>query len=104
MSTPALPDDRKHRAIATGQASRQGRISDEWSLVEFRPARWLLIVLTILALWVISPTLGKRGLLGLAWEFAPRRLRLIAGGVAALVLVVLAGSVAALALALTHLG
>src|SRR6188474_3514391 len=100
-SHPTLPDDPKHREIATRQASR--RVSDEWTLVEFRPARWLLTALTVLALWLVSPTLGKRGLLALAWQFAPRRLRLIAGGVAALALVVLAGSVAALALALTQL-
>jgi len=98
-----LHDDREHREIRTGQAIRQRRASDEWTLVEFRPARWLLAALTVLALWLLSPTLGKRGLAGLAWEFAPRRLRLIAGGVATLVLVVLAGSVAAIALALTQL-
>jgi hypothetical protein len=102
-SHPALRDDRKRREIAAREAGRQRRVSDEWTLVEFRPARWLLTALTILALWLVSPTLGKRGLLALAWQFAPRRLRLIAGGVAALALVVLAGSVAALALALTQL-
>ena len=102
-SHPILPDDREHRAIAPRHASRQRRVSDEWTLVEFRPARWLLTALTVLALWLVSPTLGKRGVLALVWQFAPRRLRLIAGGVAALALVVLVGSVAALALALTQL-
>jgi hypothetical protein len=102
-SAPILPNDRNHREIATRQASRQGRVSDEWTLVEFRPARWLLTALTVLTLWLVGPTLGKRGLLALAWKLAPRRLRLIAGSVAALALVVLAGSVAALALALTQL-
>ena len=102
-SHPTLPNDRKHREIATRQEGRQRGGSDEWTLVEFRPARWLLTALTVLALWLVSPNLGKRGLLDLAWQFAPRRLRLIAGGVAALALVVLAGSVAALALALTQL-
>jgi len=97
-SHPILPDDRKHREIATRHPSTQRRISDEWTLVEFRPARWLLTALTVLALWLVSPALGKRGLLALAWRFAPRRLKLIAGGVAALAFVVLAGSVAALAL------
>jgi hypothetical protein len=95
---PMLPDDREHREITPRHASRQRRVGDEWTLVEFRPARWLLTALTVLALWLVSPGLGKRGLLALAWQFAPRRLRLIAGGVAALALVVLAGSVAALAL------
>jgi hypothetical protein len=102
-SHPTLPDDRKHREIATRQASRPRGGSDEWTLVEFRPARWLATALTLVALWLVSPTLGKRGLLALAWQFAPRRLRLIAGGVAALALVVVAGSVAALALVLNQL-
>ena len=102
-SHPTLPDDPKHREIATRQASRRRGVSDEWTLVEFRPARWLLTALTVLALWLAGPTLGKRGLLALAWHVAPRRLRLVAGGVAALALVVLVGSFAALALALTQL-
>ena len=100
-SHPKLPDDRKHQEITTRHARRPSRVSDEWTVVEFRPARWLLTAVTVLALWLVSPTLGKRGLIGLAWKFAPRRLRLIAGGLAVLALVVLAGSVAALALALT---
>jgi hypothetical protein len=102
-SHPTLPNDRKHREIATREASRQRGGGDEWTLVEFRPARWLVTALTILALWLVGPRVGKRGLLALAWQFAPRRLRLIAGGVAALALVVLAGSVAALALVLNQL-
>jgi hypothetical protein len=101
-SHPILPDDRKHREIASRHATRQRGVSDGWTLIEFRPARWLFTALTVLALWLVSPTLGKRGLLALAWRLAPRRLRLIAGGVAALALVVLAGSIAALALALNH--
>jgi hypothetical protein len=102
-SHPMLPDDRKHREITTRLASGHRSVSDEWTLVEFRPARWLLAALTVLALWLVNPKLGKRGLLGLAWQFAPRRLRLIAGSVAALVLVLFAGSLAALAVALTQL-
>ena len=101
-SHPTLPKDRKHRDSAPRQASRRGS-ADEWTLVEFRPARWLVSALTLLALWLGGAKLGKRGLLALAWRFAPRRVRLVAGGVAAVALVVLAGSVAALALALTQL-
>ena len=102
-SHPTVPNDRKRRELATTRTSGQRSGSDEWTLVEFRPARWLLIALTVLALWLVSPTLGKRGVFALAWHVAPRRLRLIAGGVAALALVVLAGSVAALTLALSQL-
>ena len=100
---PILPNDRRPREIATRQASRHRGVGDEWTLVEFRPARWLVTALTVSALWLLGPKLGKRGLLSLAWQFAPRRLRLIAGGVAALALVVVAGSVAVLALALSQL-
>jgi hypothetical protein len=102
-SHPIQPNDHKHRDIATREASNQRRVADEWTLVEFRPARWLVTALTVVALWFVGPKLGKRGLLALAWRFAPRRLRLVAGGVAALALVLLAGSVAALALVLTQL-
>jgi len=102
-SHPTLRNDRKHRKIATDHSTRQRRVSDEWTLVEFRPARWLLTALTVLALWLASPTLGKRGLLALTWHFAPRRLRLVAGGAAALALLVLVGGFAALALALAQL-
>jgi hypothetical protein len=102
-SHPTLPDDRQHREIAIRQASRQRGGGDEWTLIEFRPARWLVTALTVLALSVVSPKIGRRRLLALAWQFAPRRLRLIAGGVAAFAFVVLAGSVAALALVLNQL-
>ena len=102
-SPPILPNDRDHREIPSRRASRQRRVSDEWTLVEFRPARWLLTALTVLGLWLVSPKLGKRGILALAWKVAPRRIRLIAGGVTALALVALAGGVAALALVLDQL-
>ena len=97
---PIEPHDREHRDVGTGEASRKRRVADEWTLVEFRPARWLLASLTLLAFWLARPTLGKGALLALAWRFTPRRLRLVAGGVAALALVVLAGSIAALVLVL----
>jgi hypothetical protein len=96
-----LPQDRNHREVDTREASR--RMAGDWTLVEFRPARWLLVSLTILAVWLASPLLGKRALLALAWRFTPRRLRLLAGGVATLALVVLVGSIAALVLVLDQL-
>jgi hypothetical protein len=102
-SHPIEPKDRKGRDIVTRGASRQRDVADEWTFVEFRPARWLVAALTVLGLWFVGPKLGKRGLLALAWRFAPRRLRVVAGGVAALALIVLVGSVAALALVLNQL-
>jgi hypothetical protein len=59
--------------------------------------------LTLLGLWLAHPRVGKRALLAVVWRFIPRRLKLIAGGAAALALIVLAGSVAALVLALNQL-
>ena len=97
-----LPRDRDHRDLDTRDASRKD-VAGDWTLVEFRPARWLLASLTILTLWLVSPILGKRAVLALAWRFTPRRLRLVAGGVAALALVVLVGSVAAFVLVLDQL-
>src|SRR5262245_11527892 len=101
-SHPVRPD-RARRDIATPSADGGKRDSGEWTLVEFRPARWLWIAVTLVAFWLVRPAFGKRAVLALAWRFTPRRVRLIAGGVAALALVVLAGSVAALVLVLDQL-
>ncbi len=79
----------------------EGRLEDGW--IEFRPARWLVATIALLWLWLVRPQFGKRELVVSAWQFTPRRLKLIAGGVAAVALVVLAGSVAALVLMLVHL-
>ena len=78
----------------------EGRLEDGW--IEFRPARWLVATIALLWLWLVRPQFGKRELVVSAWQFTPRRLKLIAGGVAAVALV-LAGSVAALVLLLIHL-
>jgi hypothetical protein len=80
---------------------RERRLGEEW--IEFRPARWLVATVALLWLWLVRPQFGKRALVALAWRFTPRRLKLIAGGVAALALVVLAGSVAVLVLVLDQL-
>ena len=45
----------------------------------------------------------KRYLVALAWRFLPRKLKLIAGGVAVSALLVLAGALAALALLIGQL-
>ena len=97
------PDYRERRDVVTREASGKRHVADDWTLVEFRPARWLLASLTLLAFLLIRPALGKRALLAFAWRFAPRRLRLIAGGLAALAVVVLAGSAAAVVLVLDQL-
>ena len=92
-SHPTLRNDRKHREIATGHSTRQGRVSDEWTLVEFRPARWLLTALTVLGLWVVSPKLGVDRVPGtLSWKsdnvtvFLPIGLMLLVSMVGTIVL------------------
>ena len=71
--------------------------------LEFRPALWLLIAAEVVSRWLGRPSLSKGALLGLAWRFLPRKLKLAAGGAAALALLLVAGSVAALVLALSQL-
>ena len=59
--------------------------------------------MALLWLWLVRPKVGKRALVAFAWPFIPRRLKLMAGGVAAVALVVFAGGVAALVLVLGQL-
>jgi hypothetical protein len=94
------PNARKPPEIVHA-SDREGRLGDEW--IEFRPARWLVATVALLWLALIRPQLGKRAIVTFAWRFSPRRLKLIAGGVAAVALVVLAGSVAAVVLVLGQL-
>ena len=89
------PPDRVHAS------DRERPLGDEW--IEFRPARWLVSAIALLWLWLARPQFGKRALVAVAWRFVSRRLKLIAGGIAAVALVVLAGSVAALVLVLDQL-
>jgi hypothetical protein len=96
---PILPNERKGPDLATCATSRP--LADEW--IEFRPARWLVAALTLLGLWLARPRVGKRALLVVAWQFMPRRFKLIAGGAGALALLVLAGSVAVLLLTLNQI-
>lgn len=55
----------------------------------------LLTALGISSAWVRRVRLTKRGLLLLAWAFVPRKVKLIAGGVAAAWLILLVGLTAA---------
>jgi hypothetical protein len=96
---PIRRNEQKRPDLATRATSRP--LGAEW--IEFRPARWLVAALTFLGLWLARPTVGKRALLAVAWQFIPRRFKLIAGGAAALALLVLAGSVAVLLLALNQI-
>ena len=100
VRSPLHPKGRKPPDLVRA-SERKGRLGEEW--VEFRPARWLVATVALLWLWLVRPAFGKRALVAFAWRFTPRRLKLIAGGIAAITLAVLAGSVVALVLVLEHL-
>jgi hypothetical protein len=66
--------------------------------MRFVPAWWLLAALALLRVWLSGGAFGKLGAAGLVWSLAPRKLKLLAGGLAGVALLVMAGAVAALAL------
>ena len=101
VPSPLHRNERKPHDLDLHASSGEGRLGDEW--IEFRPARWVVATVALLWLWLVRPQFGKRELVVSAWRFTPRRLKLIAGGVAAVAFVVLAGSVAALVLMLVQL-
>ena len=95
------PKDRRPPDLDVRASGSERRLGDGW--IEFRPARWLVATIALLWLWLVRPQVGKRALVALAWRFIPRRLKLVAGGFAAVALVMLAGSVAALVFVLDQL-
>jgi hypothetical protein len=66
--------------------------------VRFVPARWLAVLLALVQLVLKRGALGKVGVAALLWSVAPRKLRLVVGGLAAAAVVVLLGALAAIAL------
>ena len=76
-----LPPKNANRRDLVDASNREGRLDDEW--IEFRPARWLVATVALLWLWLVRPKVGKRALVTFAWPYIPRRLNLIAGGIAA---------------------
>ncbi len=103
---PGTKLERKPAPVATHAEATSG--DGGWERVgayrlEFRPALWLLIAAEVVSRWLGRPSLSKGALLGLAWRFLPGKLKLAAGGAAALALLLMVGSVAALVLALSQL-
>jgi hypothetical protein len=67
--------------------------------IRFQPARWILVLAAIAArLLLKGGTLGRFGVVGLVWAFAPRKLKFAAAGLAAAAAIVLVGAVAAITL------
>jgi hypothetical protein len=101
-------DKRRSQSLEprTGASRRGRRLSGEpapagiWIV----PARWLVIALAIAKLLVAKGAFAKVGAVGLVWSFAPRKLKMLAAGVAAAATLVLAGSLSAIALLALQLG
>ena len=72
--------------------------------IRFIPARWLVILFAVVQLLLRRGALGKVGIAALLWSVAPRRLRLVAGGLAAAAVIVVLGALAAIALLVIQLG
>ena len=70
---------------------------------EFVPARWLVVAFAVARLVLRRGKLGKLGIVGLAWSDAPRKLRLVAGGLALAGAIVLLGALSAVALLVLRL-
>jgi hypothetical protein len=90
--------------LAGPVARPAGAPADTQAEIRFVPARWLAVLFAIAQLVLKRGALGKVGLAALLWSVAPRKLRLVAGGLAAAAVIVVLGSLAAIALLLMQLG
>ena len=72
--------------------------------IRFVPARWLVILFAVVQLLLKRGALGKVGIAALLWSVTPRRVRLVAGGLAAAAVIVVLGALAAIALLVIQLG
>ena len=77
------------------------RAGETWRFV---PARWLVLLFTVVQLLLTGGSLGKVRAAGLVWAFVPRRLKFLAAGVAAVWTIVVLGAMAAVVLLLMQLG
>src|SRR5262245_25168231 len=98
----ALLVRRARRASVSRSDAKQpisrGARGGQWSEVQFVPARWLVLVLSI-AWALFSPgPVSKLGITSLVWSFAPRSVKIVAVGLAAGATIVFLGAIAAIAL------
>jgi hypothetical protein len=91
--TREAPQPQKRAEAATGEA-HPGQIGDVW----FVPARWLVLVLSIVDALFGRRRLSKLGIASLVWSLTPRSVKIAAGGFAAAATIVFFGAIAAIAL------
>jgi hypothetical protein len=103
LSKPVSPPAQQGGGVGSSApgAPWPGGVSE----LRFVPARWILVLAAIAArLLLKGGTLGKFGIVGLVWAFAPRKLKFAAAGLAASAMIVLVGAVAAITLLTLQLG
>jgi len=83
---------------APGHELEFPRRQDPSDRIRFLPSKAFLVAFELFRLWRRGGKIGAFGVAGLVWTVTPRKLKFVAGGLAAAVLIVLAGSLAALAL------
>lgn len=97
----ALDKRRSQSLEPRAPVSRRGRRRSEASGpagIWFVPARWLVIALAIAKLLLTRGAFVKISAAGLVWTVVPRKLKIVAVGLAAAATLVIAGSLAAIAL------
>jgi hypothetical protein len=67
------------------------------------PARWIIVLAAVARLLLKGGKLGKFGVAGIVWSFAPRKLKLVAAGLAGIATIVLVGAVSAITLLMLQL-
>lgn len=103
LSKPVSPPAQQGGGV--GSSPRGAPWPGGASELRFVPARWILVLAAIAArLLLKGGTLGKFGIVGLVWAFAPRKLKFAAAGLAASAMIVLVGAVAAITLLTLQLG
>ena len=90
----SLPEPR----TSVGRRARGPRPAGARDVIWFVPARWLVMALATARLLLTKGAFAKVGVAGLVWSLAPRKLRIVAGGLVAAAMVMVAGSLAAIAL------
>jgi hypothetical protein len=71
---------------------------------EFVPAAWLVLALTIARRVLVGGPVTKVGIAGLVWSVAPRKLKLVAVGMAVWAAVLALGALAAIVLLALQVG
>jgi len=101
-----LPDPRRPRTprprtvlVPSGRGGGGGTAHE----IRFAPAPWLLLLLGIARAVLTGVKIGKLGIAGLVWSFAPRAVKIAAAGAAVGALIVVAGALAAIALLVLQL-